>query len=145
VSYSHYSHIQLYSIFNGINASGFSVPPALFVRVLMFVQQKLVRTNSTIRQLSVAMVNNGATMLHEIKTSKCNALLSREQEQECGLAPDRVPAASSSLLAAASNSGTAAAPHMLGGAVAHRHTEVVAHSLLGGGSGGPYNLCDSGP
>jgi hypothetical protein len=38
VSYSHYSHIQSYSIFNRINASGFSVPQVHFVRVLMFVQ-----------------------------------------------------------------------------------------------------------
>jgi hypothetical protein len=38
VSYSHYSHIQSYSIFNRINASGLSVPRALIVRVLMFVQ-----------------------------------------------------------------------------------------------------------
>jgi hypothetical protein len=38
VSYSHYSHIQSYSIFNSINASGFSVPQGLFFQVLMFVQ-----------------------------------------------------------------------------------------------------------
>jgi hypothetical protein len=38
VSYSHYLPIQSYSIFNPINASGFSVPWVLFVRVLMFVQ-----------------------------------------------------------------------------------------------------------
>jgi hypothetical protein len=39
VSYSHYLHIQSYSIFNRINASGFYVPRVLFVRVLMFLQQ----------------------------------------------------------------------------------------------------------
>jgi hypothetical protein len=39
VSYSHYSYIQSYSIFNRINASGFSVPQVLIVGVLMFVQQ----------------------------------------------------------------------------------------------------------
>jgi hypothetical protein len=38
VSYSHNSHIQLYSIFDRINASGLSVPWVLFVQVLMSVQ-----------------------------------------------------------------------------------------------------------
>jgi hypothetical protein len=48
VSYSHYPHdIQLYSIFNRIDASGFSIPQVLFVRVLM-IFNSLHHTNSTI-------------------------------------------------------------------------------------------------
>jgi hypothetical protein len=44
VSYSHYSHIQSYLIFNRINTSGLSVPRVCFVLVLMFVQQYVVLT-----------------------------------------------------------------------------------------------------
>jgi hypothetical protein len=49
VSYSHYSHIQLYSIFNRINASRFSLRQVLFVRVLMFVQHTPVRSCFSLR------------------------------------------------------------------------------------------------
>jgi hypothetical protein len=54
-----FNRIQSHSVFNGINASGFSVPRVLFVHVLMFVQHLVQKGKAGDPSFEVQMGTSG--------------------------------------------------------------------------------------